>query len=51
MESAFTHWANLVAAREDSSMSLNYESLQENVERYLLPNGKRLMQWNGEKWG
>ncbi len=25
MKSAFTHWANLEAARDDSAMSLNYE--------------------------
>ncbi len=24
MKSAFTHWANLEAARDDSSMNLNY---------------------------
>ncbi len=29
MKSAFTHWANLEAAREDSSMSLNYEQFAE----------------------
>ncbi len=25
MKSAFTHWAKLEAARDDSSMNLNYE--------------------------
>ncbi len=25
MKSAFTHWANLEAARDDSSMNLNYK--------------------------
>ncbi len=36
MKSEFTHWANLEAARDDSSMNLNYERLRnENDQKDL----------------
>ncbi len=32
MKSAFTHWANLEAARDDSSMNLNYWMVSKKLE-------------------
>ncbi len=34
MKSAFTHWANLEATRDDSSMNLNWEQ-QNRIENVL----------------
>ncbi len=51
MKSAFKHWANLEAAREDSSMSLNYEKFA--GKRGEVPVTQRktthAMEWG--KWG
>ncbi len=32
MKSAFTHWANLEAARDDSSMGLNFKNFVEQTD-------------------
>ncbi len=32
MKSAFTHWANLEAARDDSSMDLNFKNFVEQTD-------------------
>ncbi len=39
MKSAFTHWANLEAARDDSSMNLNYDQNLPNKIIFFLQNG------------